>query len=74
MDVIRNCPLPDNNERFVSRIILENIQVLSSGQGVEWNPDGQSQNVWIVTLLVNLEQAQNLMLAKSETIQLALRN
>jgi TPR repeat protein len=74
VDVIRTGPLPDSNERFVSRVILENIQVLSSGQGLEWNTDGRSQNVWVVTLLVTPEQAQNLMLAESDRIQLALRD
>jgi TPR repeat protein len=74
VDVIRTGPLPDSNEIVVSRIILENIQVLSSGQGLEWNTDGQSQNVWVVTLLVTPEQVENLMLAESDLIQLALRD
>jgi pilus assembly protein CpaB len=66
---------PQNNQDFVSRIILENVQVLAAGQNVEQDANGKPQNVQVVTLLVSPDQAQDLALASIDNrIQLALRN
>jgi hypothetical protein len=72
VDVIRTGTPPEGSEGVVSRIILENIQVLSAGQVVEQNPDGQSKKVNIVTLLVTPEQAQKLLITGEYKFLLAL--
>ncbi len=59
----------------VTRIILQNIQTLASGQTITRDADGTPQTVSVVTLLVSPEQAERLTLASNEgRIQLALRN
>lgn len=65
---------PPNKEDVVSRIVLENVQVLTAGTNVEQDINGKPQNVSVVTLLVTPEQAQELVLAGLDRIQLALRN
>jgi pilus assembly protein CpaB len=59
----------------VSKIILENVQVLAAGQSVEQDPNGKPMNVSVITLLVTPDDAQKLALASGEgRLQLALRN
>ncbi len=59
----------------VSKIILENVQVLTAGQNVDSDKNGHPQTVPVVTLLVTPQDAQKLALASSEgRMQLALRN
>jgi len=66
---------PSNNANRVTRTILQNVQVLSAGQQLESNSQGQAMNVRVVTLLVSPEQAEILTLATSEgSVQLVLRN
>ena len=65
---------PVDNGVAASRIILENVQVVTAGTNVEQDANGRPQNVSVVTLLVSPEQAQKLALAGSDKIQLALRN
>jgi len=74
VDVIKTSTPPNGSEGDDSRIVLENVQVLTCGWSVQQNSDGQPQNVSVVTLLVNPEQAQKLMLAGTDGIQLAVRN
>jgi pilus assembly protein CpaB len=63
------------NEQPVTRIILQNIQTLASGQTIQRSEDGTPQSVSVVTLLVSPEEAERLTLAATEgRIQLALRN
>jgi pilus assembly protein CpaB len=55
--------------------VLGNVQVLAAGQKLQKNDQGEPQQVTVITLLVNPEDAQKLVLASSEgRIQLALRN
>lgn len=55
--------------------VLENVQVLATGQKLERNAAGEAQNAPVITLLVSPDDAQRLTLASSEgRIQLALRN
>jgi pilus assembly protein CpaB len=62
-----------NNE--VSKVFLENVEVLAAGQNVERDNTGKPQNVQVVTLLVRPEDAQKLALASVDSrVQLALRN
>jgi pilus assembly protein CpaB len=59
----------------VTKTILQNIQVLSAGTDIQKDAEGKPQQVQVVNLLVNPEQAQTLSLASNELkIQLVLRN
>jgi pilus assembly protein CpaB len=59
----------------VTKTILQNIQVLSAGTDIQKDAEGKPQQVQVVNLLVNPEEAQTLSLANSELkIQLVLRN
>lgn len=58
-----------------TQIILQDIEVLSSGQMIQRDNEGEPQTVSVVTLLVTPEQAERLALATQQgQIQLALRN
>jgi pilus assembly protein CpaB len=59
----------------VTKTILQNIRVLSAGTDIQKDAEGKPQQVQVVNLLVNPEQAQTLSLASTEMrIQLVLRN
>jgi pilus assembly protein CpaB len=59
----------------MSKVILENIQVLAADQNVTTDDNGKPQSVQVVTLAVTPEDSQKLALASAEgKIQLALRN
>jgi pilus assembly protein CpaB len=59
----------------VSRTLLQNVQVLSAGQRLHKDADGQPVQAPVVNLLVTPAQAEMLSLAGNETrIQLVLRN
>lgn len=59
----------------VTKLILQNVPVLTSGQIVEHDSDGEPIQVTVITLLVDPEQAEQLVLAATRgRIQLALRN
>lgn len=74
VDVVLTGTPPNAKEGVVSRIVLENIQVLTAGQQVEQDAKGQPVNVSVVTLLVTPEQAQEMVLMGSDRVQLLLRN
>ena len=59
-----------------SKVVLTNVQVLTSGTRIEKDTDkGKAMEVSVVTLLVDPAQAERLALASTEgKIQLALRN
>ena len=64
-----------NGGTDTSKVILENVQVLSAGQNIDQDVNGKPQNVQVVTLLVTPEDAQKLALASVDgRLQLALRN
>ena len=55
--------------------VLQNIEVLSTGERLEPDPSGKPQNVKVVTLLISPDDAQKLMLASNQgTVQFVLRN
>jgi pilus assembly protein CpaB len=57
------------------KTLLQNIEVLSAGTDIQRDAEGKPQQVQVVNLLVNPEQAELLSLASNEThIQLVLRN
>jgi pilus assembly protein CpaB len=58
-----------------TRVILQNVQVIASGQKIEKDEEGKPQTVTVITLLVTPEESEKLTLAATEgQIQLALRN
>ena len=64
-----------NRPESISRTILQNIQVLASGQVTQPDQDGKPIKVSVVTLLVTPDQAELLTLAAQEgRIQMSLRN
>lgn len=59
----------------ITKIVLQDVPVLTSGQIVERAPNGEPQTATVVTLLVTPEDAEKLVLAATKgRIQLALRN
>jgi pilus assembly protein CpaB len=58
-----------------TQVVLQNLEVLSAGQSIERNLNGEPRQVSVVTLLVDPDQAEKLALAHSNArLQLALRN
>lgn len=75
VDVVVIMDRPGGEEGSKSKVILQNLEVLSAGQNYQRNVGGEPQTVSVVTLLVSPEQAETLTLATTEgIIQLALRN
>ena len=75
VDIILSGSPNSQGEISMSKVILENIQVLTAGQNMATDDTGKPLNVQVVTLLVTPEQSQTLALAQVDgRIQLALRN
>ena len=59
----------------MTRTVLQNVQVLSTGSKMDPDPNGRPENVTIITLLVTPEESEKLALAENQgTIQFVLRN
>ena len=59
----------------ITKLILQNVRVLTAGQTIQRDAEGKPQTVTVITLLVTPDDAEKLTLASSEgKIQLALRN
>ncbi len=70
-----NPPGANSPQNVVTKTILQNIQVLSAGTDIQKDAEGKPQQVQVVNLLVNPEQAEKLSLATNQLkIQLVLRN
>ncbi len=68
-------PNEPGNLGTLTKTLLQNIEVLSSGQDFKKDPEGKPISVQVVNLLVTPEQAEQLSLASHQTtIQLVLRN
>src|SRR6185436_5954175 len=76
VDVVATASPTENRSDTTSKVVLANVQVLTSGTRMEQDQEkGKPMQVTVVTLLVNPEQAERLALASTEgKIQLALRN
>lgn len=60
---------------MMSKLLLQNIEVLSAGQNIQRDAEGKPIQVQVVNLLVSPEQAEKVTLASSEArLQLVLRN
>lgn len=59
----------------MSKLLLQNIEVLSAGQNIQRDAEGKPIQVQVVNVLVTPEQAERVTLASSEArIQMVLRN
>jgi pilus assembly protein CpaB len=66
---------PAGSSDPVSKIILQNVQALASGEEIRESEDGTPELVPVVTLLLTPEDSEKLALAESEgRIRLVLRN
>jgi pilus assembly protein CpaB len=76
VDVLLTITPPSGGDAAkLTRIILQNIRTLASGQIIERDKDGKPITTNVVTLLVTPTEAETLALASNEgQIQLALRN
>jgi pilus assembly protein CpaB len=77
VDVLATFTVPGGhgNAGPVTRTILQNVQVLTAGEKVEPDPSGKPQTVSVVTLLLNPQDSQKLLLASTQgTLQFVLRN
>jgi pilus assembly protein CpaB len=74
VDVLGTFTLP-GNPNPVTQTILQDVEVLTAGQQIEPDPQGKPQTVNVVTLLLNDEDSQKLLLASTQgTIQFVLRS
>jgi pilus assembly protein CpaB len=63
------------NAGSVTQTVLQNVEVLTAGQTIEPDPQGRPQTVNVVTLLVNPQDSEKLLLASTQgNIQFVLRN
>lgn len=75
VDVLLTMTLPGQNADAITRILLQNVEVLTAGQTIQRDAEGKPITVNVVTLLVTPAQAETLALAAGRgEIQLALRN
>jgi len=75
VDVLATVMPNANRSETTTRIILQNIPVLTADQSYQKDPNEDPKIVTVVTLLVSPEEAEALTLAATEgKIQLALRN
>lgn len=75
VDVLATVTPGANRNLTTTRIILQNIRVLTADQTYQEDVNGDPKTVTVVTLLVTPEQSESLTLAATEgKIQLALRN
>jgi len=66
---------PDNGKESVTMTVLQNVEVLSTGEKLQPDPAGKPQNVKEVTVLLTPDDAQKLVLASNQgTVQFVLRN
>jgi len=76
VDILATASPTDTHSDTTTKVILANVQVLTSGTRMEQDQEkGKPMQVTVVTLLVYPDQAERLALASTEgKIQLALRN
>lgn len=74
VDVLVTAAPPDGGSED-TQIVLQDVEVLSSGQRINRSTQGEPQTVSVVTLLVGPQEAETLTLAADQgQLQLALRN
>ena len=74
VDVLATYTVPGGQGGSVTQTVLQNVEVLTAGQTIEPDPQGKPQAVNVVTLLLNPEDSQKLLLTSSQgSIQFVLR-
>ena len=74
VDVVLTATTPGAQES-ITKIVLQNVEVASSGQVIQKDPEGKPQTVTVVTLFVTPEDPEKLTTASSQSqFQLALRH
>ena len=64
-----------NQTMPVTQIVLQDVQILTSGQKMQPDPDGKANMADVVTLLVKPEDAERVVLASAQgTVHFVLRN
>jgi pilus assembly protein CpaB len=75
VDVVLTTPLPNNPNETISKIVLQDVPVLATGQIAQEQKDGKPIVVPTVTLDLTPEDSENLVLAANKgPLQLLLRN
>jgi pilus assembly protein CpaB len=80
VDVLVTLRSETSSASTITRTVLQNVQVLSTGTKMDPDPNGKPENVSVVTLLVTPEQSEKLALAQNQvtqnqgTIHFVLRN
>jgi pilus assembly protein CpaB len=69
VDVLVTLRSDNNSSSTVTRTVLQNVQVLSTGAKMDPDPEGKPENVSVVTLLVTPEESEKLALAQSQVQQ-----
>ena len=74
VDVLATYNLPGSNGA-ITQTVLQDVEVLTSGQTIQPDPQGKPQTVSVVTLLLSPEDAQKILLVTTQgSIQLVLRS
>jgi pilus assembly protein CpaB len=74
VDVVLTATVPNSPEP-ITKIVLQNVEVVSAAQDIQKDAEGKPKTVTVVTLLVTPEDAEKLTSASSQgQFQLALRN
>jgi pilus assembly protein CpaB len=74
VDVLATYTAPGTNSSM-TQTVLQNVEVLTAGTATEPDPQGKPQTVSVVTLLLNPEDSQRLLLISTQgTIQFVLRS
>ncbi|MFB3786544.1 MAG: Flp pilus assembly protein CpaB [bacterium] len=77
VDVVTTVRGAEERNETISKVILQNVKVIATGEQIEINPEDvkKSRKVPTVTVLVTLEQVERLTLATNAgTVRLVLRN
>jgi len=74
VDVLATFNQPGNPDP-ITQTLLQNVEVLTAGEKIEPDPQGKPQTVNVVTVMLNPEDSQKLLMAATQsTIQFVLRN
>jgi len=75
VDVLVTFKPEDNRNEDVTATVLQNVEVLSTGERLQPDPSGKPQKVRTVTMLLSPDDSQKLVLAANKgTVQFVLRN
>jgi pilus assembly protein CpaB len=75
VDVLVTVAPGNSDTNAITRVVLQNVSVLSAGQTIQRDEEGKPQTVSVVTLLVTPEDGERLVHSANQgRVQLALRN